>query len=105
MACVLALGVATLLAAVLHGLEAGNWAVAYLLLGALPDMRSAMLYSLNAMTTFGHTSETLQNHWHLMGALEALNGMLLFGLTTAFMFALAQRIWQQSQGACGGGPC
>jgi hypothetical protein len=28
----------------------------------------------------------------MMGALEALNGMLLFGLTTAFMFAMIQRI-------------
>ena len=28
-----------------------------------------------------------------MGALEALNGMLLFGLTTAFLFAMIQRVW------------
>jgi hypothetical protein len=29
----------------------------------------------------------------MMGALEALNGMILFGLTTAFMFTLIQKIW------------
>jgi hypothetical protein len=29
----------------------------------------------------------------MMGALEALNGMLLFGLTTAFLFAMIQRVW------------
>ena len=28
-----------------------------------------------------------------MGALEALNGMLLFGLTTAFLFAMIQKVW------------
>jgi hypothetical protein len=28
-----------------------------------------------------------------MGALEALNGMLLFGLSTAFLFAIIQRVW------------
>jgi hypothetical protein len=28
-----------------------------------------------------------------MGALEALNGMLLFGLTTAFLYGLIQRVW------------
>ena len=28
-----------------------------------------------------------------MGALKALNGMLLFGLTTAFLFAMIQRVW------------
>src|SRR5262245_33221177 len=40
----------TLLAAGLHGIEATVWAVAYRLVGALPDNRSAMLYSLNALT-------------------------------------------------------
>jgi hypothetical protein len=28
-----------------------------------------------------------------MGALEALNGMLLFGMTTAFLFAMIQKVW------------
>ena len=76
--------------ALLHGLEAGFWAVAYRWLDALPNWRAAMLYSLNAMTTYGHANLYLDEHWQLMGALEALNGMILFGLTTAFMFAMIQ---------------
>jgi hypothetical protein len=28
-----------------------------------------------------------------MGALEALNGLILFGLTTAFLFAIIQEAW------------
>jgi hypothetical protein len=31
---------------------------------------------------------------HFLSALEALNGMLLFGLTTAFLFAMIQEVWQ-----------
>jgi hypothetical protein len=85
---------AVLLATVLHGVEAAAWAGAYRLLGAVPDNKSAMLYSLNAMTTYGHESVTLEQHWQMMGALEALNGMLLFGLTTAFLFAMIQEVWQ-----------
>ena len=77
-----------LVAIVLHALEAACCGAAYLLLGALPDARAAILYSLNAMTTFGHVTFDLAQPWKLMGALEALNGILLFGLTTAFMFAL-----------------
>ena len=46
----------TLLATSLHALDAGLWAVAYRLLGTMPDFRSAMLYSLNAMTSYGHTN-------------------------------------------------
>ena len=75
------------LAMVAHALEAAAWAVVYVLLGALPNARLAMLYSLNAMTTFGHIGFDLADHWRLMGALEALNGIILFGLTTAFLFA------------------
>jgi hypothetical protein len=82
-----------LLLAVLHGIEAGAWAGAYVALGARPDFASAMLYSLSAMTTYGHAEIFLAQHWRLMGALEALNGMMLFGLTTAFLFAVLQRHW------------
>jgi hypothetical protein len=46
------------------------------------------------MTTYGHESVSLEQHWQMMGALEALNGMLLFGLTTAFLFAMIQEVWQ-----------
>jgi hypothetical protein len=82
------MGATTLLATSLHALEAGIWAVAYRVLGALPDAKSAMLYSLNALTSYGHTNLNLGDRWHLIGALEALNGWLLFGLSTAFLYAM-----------------
>ncbi len=88
-----AMSVAVLLATVLHAFEAAVWAAAYLLLRALPDMRTAMLYSVSALTTYGHASAVLADRWKMLGALEALNGMLLFGLTTAFLFAMIQGIW------------
>ena len=78
---------------ILHGIEGAVWAGAYRLLGALPDNKSAMLYSLSAMTSYGHVGLYLESQWQMMGALEALNGMLLFGLTTAFLFAMIQRVW------------
>jgi MFS superfamily sulfate permease-like transporter len=90
---VLVMGTTTLLATLLHGIETGIWAVAYRILGALPDNRTAMLYSLNAITSYGHTNIDLAKHWQLMGALEALNGWLLFGLTTAFLFGVLEKVW------------
>jgi hypothetical protein len=44
------------------------------------------------MTTYGHPNLFLKEQWQLMGALEALNGMLLFALTTAFLFAMIQKV-------------
>lgn len=79
-----------LLAASLHGIEAMIWAAAYRLIGALPDYNSAALYSLSAMTSYGHANLVLEKRWQLMGALEALNGVLLFGLTTAFLIGIIQ---------------
>jgi len=89
----LAMSVVVLLATLLHTIEAVVWAIAYRLLGALPDNKSAMLYSLSAITSYGHANLYLADHWKMMGALEALNGMLLFGLTTAFLFAMIQEVW------------
>ncbi len=86
------LGAATLVAIILHAIEAAIWAGVYLALGALPDSKSAVLYSLSAMTTYGHEHFDLANHWQLMGALEALNGMILFGLTTAFLYGMIREL-------------
>jgi hypothetical protein len=87
------MGATTLLATSMHAVEAAIWAVSYRLLGALPDNKSAMLYSLNAITSYGHESLMLENRWQLLGAIEALNGCLLFGLSTAFLFGIIHRVW------------
>jgi hypothetical protein len=87
------MAITSLLATILHGIEGAIWAAAYSFLGALPDARTAMLYSISAMTSYGHAALYLKDRWQMMGALEALNGMLLFGLTTAFLFAMIQRVW------------
>jgi hypothetical protein len=86
------LGAATLAAIILHAIEATLWALVYQALGALPDSKSALLYSLGAMTTYGHERFDLANHWQLMGALEALDGMILFGLTTAFLYGMIREL-------------
>jgi hypothetical protein len=86
------LGAATLVAILLHAAEAAIWAFVYVTLGALPDGRSAILFSLSAMTSYGHEHFDLANHWQLMGALEALNGMILFGLTTAFLYGMIREL-------------
>jgi hypothetical protein len=85
--------VTVLLLTVLHAVEASAWAGAYVALGARADFASAMLYSLSAMTTYGHADVFLAKHWQLMGAIEALNGMMLFGLSTAFLFAVLREHW------------
>jgi hypothetical protein len=97
---ILVMGIAVVGATALHAFEAAIWATAYRLVDALPDHKSAMLYSIGALTTFGHAPIYLAAPWQLLGTLEALNGMILFGLSTAFLFAMIQRVWP----AVGQGP-
>ncbi len=81
-----------LLLVVLHGVEAAIWAAAYLWLGALGSPTDAVLYSVGAMTTAG-SALTLAGHWRMVGALKSAGGMLLFGISTAYMFAVMQVYW------------
>jgi hypothetical protein len=86
-------GATGLLLAVLHGIEAAIWAAAYVWLGALGSLTDAILYSVDSMTTRGASGLMLEQHWRMMGALEAANGMLLFGISTAYVFAVMQGYW------------
>ena len=44
------------------------------------------------MTTRGASGLMLQQHWQTMGALEAADGMLLLGISTAYIFAMMQGV-------------
>ena len=87
------IGVTALLLAILHGLEASLWAAAYVWLGASPDFTHAVFFSLQMITTLGADVVFIDTRWKLMGPLEAMSGMLLFGLSTAFLLAVLQRAW------------
>ncbi|HEX4710407.1 hypothetical protein [Phenylobacterium sp.] len=87
-------GVVVLLVTCLHALEAAMWAEVYVIIGVLPGRRWAMIYSLGTMTAFGGSGYELTPGWRMLGPIEALNGLILFGLTTAFLFGVIERAWQ-----------
>jgi hypothetical protein len=83
-----------LLLAAFHMMEAALWAAVYLWLGALESPAVAILYSIDTMATRGASGLTLQPPWQILGALEAADGMLLFGISTAFIFTVMQFYYQ-----------
>ena len=95
---VIFVAIAALAASVYLALDAAAWALLYVFLGAVTDWQAAMLYSLGAITSYGHAEIFLERRWQLLGAIEAVNGMILFGLTTAFLFAAIERAWPLRQG-------
>ncbi len=88
-------------AATLHGVEAVAWAALYVWVGAMSDPSTAILYSLSAITSYGHSEVFLQDRWKLLGAIEAMDGLILFGLTTAFLFAAIERVRSSPQASRG----
>lgn len=87
------IGAVGLLLSLLRGLEYAIWAAAYFWIGAIDTPARAMLYSIDSMTTRGASGVMLQPRWQVMGALEAADGMILFGISTAYIFAMMQAWW------------
>jgi len=81
---------ATLLAFAGHLVEMGVWAMAFYLCGELPDFAAAFYHSAGNYTTLGDSSVVISAQWRLLGPLEAADGMLMFGISTAMIFALIQ---------------
>ena len=85
----------------LHLVEVVIWAVAYLLLlpiSQLDSFEKAAYFSMVTFTTLGYGDITLSDQeWRMLSGIEALNGILLVGWTTAFLFLVVQRSWRQRE--------
>jgi len=81
----------------LHAVQITIWAYAYLLLvpaGDLETLEKAVYFSFVTFSTLGYGDITLSEGWRLLSGIQALNGILLVGWSTAILFAVVQRTWQ-----------
>jgi len=83
--------IVTLLTAAGHLIQIAIWAIT-LLVGEMPNFEKAFYYSAENYTALGYGDIILSDQWRLLGPLEAINGLLLFGLSTAVMFAILSRL-------------
>ena len=75
----------------LHLIEISLWAVFYAWQHCLPDLNSAFYFSAMTYTTTGYGDVLLPHAWRLVGAVEALTGILMCGCSTGFFFAVVSR--------------
>src|SRR5262245_23425580 len=75
----------------LHVIEITVWAGVYELAGAMKDIQSALYFSAVTYTTTGYGDLVLPQDWRLVGAVEALTGILMCGWSTGFFFAVVSR--------------
>jgi hypothetical protein len=79
---------ATLLAFAAHLAEIALWALVFVLCGEFPDLAAALYHSAENYTTLGYGDVVMSPSWRLLGPLEAGDGMLMFGVSTALIFAV-----------------
>ena len=80
----------------LHLLEALVWAAAFFMLPMTPGFETfeeAVYFSVVTFTTLGYGDITLDPVWRLLSGIEAVNGILLAGWSTALLFSVVQRSW------------
>ena len=83
----------------LHLAEIGIWAVFYTWRGALPDLPSSVYFSAVTYTTTGYGDLVLPSEWRLVGAVEALTGILMCGWSTGFFLAVVNRMVENRAGS------
>jgi len=76
----------------IHSIEVWVYALAYLAIGALGDLESALYFSTVSFTSLGYGDVVLDRRWRLLGSIEAANGLLLFGWSTAFLISVIDRM-------------
>lgn len=76
----------------LHLIEISIWALFYEWRGAMPDLQSSVYFSAVTYTTTGYGDLVLPSEWRLVGAVEALTGILMCGWSTGFFFAVVSRM-------------
>src|SRR5262245_59878098 len=82
------------LALLAHLLEICVWAALFVLCGEFSTFYRALDHSAVNYATLGYGDVIMSPSWRFLGPLEAANGMLLFGVTTAIVFAVIQGVVQ-----------
>jgi hypothetical protein len=81
----------------LHTLQIMLWAWVYMLVvpsGSFQSMSETVYFSFVTFTTLGYGDITLRGDYRVLSGIEAMNGILLVGWSTAVLFAIVQRMWQ-----------
>jgi Ion channel len=69
-----------------HTLEVFVWSVAYAIVNAAPDDTNLVYFAFVNYTTLGYGDVTPLAKWRLLGPMTAMNGVLMFGWSTALIF-------------------
>ena len=75
-----------------HLIEIGVWAVLLVLTGEFQELGIAFYHSAGNYTSLGYGDIVMSLAWRMLGPIEATNGLLMFGVSTAMIFAVIRRL-------------
>ena len=78
----------------LHMIQTSIWAVFYYTQNLFSDFETSLYFSTVSFTTIGYGDVLLPRRWRLLGVIEGFSGVLLCGVSTAFMFAVVNAMFQ-----------
>lgn len=78
--------------------QMGIWGGLFLLLGEFEDLATAVYHSGVNFATLGYGDMVMSEDWRLLGPLEAANGILMFGVSSAVMTATVSDVLKQQFG-------
>lgn len=78
----------------LHVIQTSLWAVFYYARNLFSDFETSLYFSMVSFTTIGYGDVLLPRRWRLLGVVEGFSGVLLCGVSTAFIFAVVNAIFK-----------
>lgn len=81
-------------------LSAWLWAGVFLVVEVFQSLEPALYFSIVTFTTLGYGDITLDPQWRILASFAAVNGLIIFGLNTAFLveFTVRLRSAQEQKG-------
>jgi len=79
---------------VAHIVQIWLWAMFYLWVNVLPTLEEALYFSTSTFTTVGFGDIVLSENWRLVSSFQSANGFILFGWSTAFIFEIMSRLYE-----------
>ena len=76
-----------------HLFQVATWAMLFMFLGEFSDFLTAFYHSNVNFASLGYGYIVMSEKWRLLGALEASNGVLMFGLSAGTMLSVMTKLF------------
>jgi hypothetical protein len=81
-----------------HACEVAVWALTYWIVDAAPPGADRLYFAFVNYTTLGYGDVVPEEAWRLLGPMTAMNGVLLFGWSTAVIFEVLRKTMAGAKG-------